>query len=416
MKKDLKVQNPEMLQLKADYLAERSIPDNISEEASENTFVAVASYILMFFYVGTAIGHLPSVVHSKYALGSAGIFVVLAALGSSFGILSYLNQKLTMISVEVVPFLILAIGVDNMFLISRAERTVSEKITDPKIRIALAMREIGPSIFVAAFCEALAFFIGQRTDIPALSSFCMVAGIAVLTDFVYQITIFLPALYFDRIRIQENRCDVFCCVRASKRKPVRQDFIRTLFNNYYVPWVFQKPAKIMAIVTTLGLIVIGCFSAVKITRGLNQNVSLVSHSDIYDYFDTLQAYGDAGPPGYVVFNNVDYQNQTNLEEMELIDAELAALNNTILSPIYSWVTPFKNFLSDGEQKEACGSEAAWKLSFDDQVRAFTQIKVTSECCQKYGICGEQYSLDIVFNDEGKVQTTRFRFMHKPMKT
>jgi Niemann-Pick C1 protein len=63
------------------------------------------------------------------------------------------------------------------------------------------MREIGPSIFVAAFCEALAFFIGQRTDIPALRSFCMVAGIAVLTDFVYQITIFLPALYFDRIRI-----------------------------------------------------------------------------------------------------------------------------------------------------------------------------------------------------------------------
>jgi len=42
--------------------------------------------------------------------------------------------------------------------------------------------------------------------------------------------------------------------------------------------------------------------------------------------------------------------------------------------------------------------------------------VTSECCQKYGICGEQYSLDIVFNDEGKVETTRFRFMHKPMKT
>ena len=51
--------------------------------------------------------------------------------------------------------------------------------------------------------------------------------------------------------------------------------------------------------------------------------------------------------------------------MELIDAELAALNNTILSPIYSWVTPFKNFLSDGEQKEECGTEAAWKLSFDD---------------------------------------------------
>jgi len=102
--------------------------------------------------------------------------------------------------------------------------------------------------------------------------------------------------------------------------------------------------------------------------------------------------------------------------MELIDAELAALNNTILSPIYSWVTPFKNFLTTGTWSAECGTAEAQKLSFDDQVRAFTQIKVASQCCQKYGICGEQYSLDIVFNDQGKVETTRFRFMHKPMKS
>jgi hypothetical protein len=51
--------------------------------------------------------------------------------------------------------------------------------------------------------------------------------------------------------------------------------------------------------------------------------------------------------------------------MELIDAELAALNNTILSPIYSWVTPFKNFLHDGAWADECGTRAAQELSFDD---------------------------------------------------
>jgi hypothetical protein len=45
----------------------------------------------MFFYVGIAIGHLPSKVHSKFSLGFAGICVVVSALGSSFGILSYLD-------------------------------------------------------------------------------------------------------------------------------------------------------------------------------------------------------------------------------------------------------------------------------------------------------------------------------------
>jgi hypothetical protein len=51
--------------------------------------------------------------------------------------------------------------------------------------------------------------------------------------------------------------------------------------------------------------------------------------------------------------------------MELINAELAALNNTIISPIYSWVTPFKNFISDGSWTEACGTDAAAQLSFDE---------------------------------------------------
>ena len=103
-------------------MAERSLVDNIKEETDENTLVAVISYVLMFFYVGCAIGHLPSPVHSKFSLGLAGIFVVLSALGAAIGLTFYANVKLTMISAEVAPFLILAIGVDNMFLISRAER------------------------------------------------------------------------------------------------------------------------------------------------------------------------------------------------------------------------------------------------------------------------------------------------------
>jgi len=89
-----------------------------------------------------------------------------------------------MISAEVAPFLILAIGVDNMFLITRAERLVPEHVHQIEYRAAFALKEIGPSIFVAAFCEALAFFIGASTDIPALQSFCFVAGLAVVTDFL----------------------------------------------------------------------------------------------------------------------------------------------------------------------------------------------------------------------------------------
>ena len=79
------------------------------------------------------------------------------------------------------------------------------------------------------------------------------------------------------------------------------------------------------------------------------------------------------------------------------------------------MTPFNNFVNGGVWSEDCNSDYAKSLPFDDQMRLFVQIKVESQCCQKYGICGEQYSLDIVFDDEGRVETTRFRFQHQPLK-
>jgi len=215
--------------MRVDYLAMRSIPDDLTEETNRNEAVIGLSYVMMFMYVSVAIGFFPSKVHSRFLLGISGIFVVIGALVIAIGINCYMGIALTMISAEVVPFLILAIGVDNMFLISRAEREVPANITDMNLRVAFAMKEIGPSIFTAAFCESLAFFIGMLTDIPALKSFCLVAGIAVLTDFLLQITMFCAAMALDGKRIQQNRWDCCFCIKDSSYKKPRKEWLRSFF-------------------------------------------------------------------------------------------------------------------------------------------------------------------------------------------
>ena len=47
--------------------------------------------------------------------------------------------------------------------------------------------------------------------------------------------------------------------------------------------------------------------------------------------------------------------------------------------------------------------------------AFTSISIDSDCCQIYNICGEHFSKDIIFNEDGKVVTTKFNFLHLAMK-
>jgi len=90
----------------------------------------------------------------------------------------------------------------------------------------------------------------------------------------------------------------------------------------------------------LSMITIAAFSCFKIKLGLNANVSLVEGTDVYEYFNVYFDYASAGPPAYLVFNNINYTIGANLDEMSLMQVELATLNNSVISPVYSWVTSF----------------------------------------------------------------------------
>jgi Niemann-Pick C1 protein len=54
---------------------------------------------------------------TKFILGFAGILMVVFALLIAVGLCSFAGVKGTLIISEVIPFLVLAIGVDNIFIL-----------------------------------------------------------------------------------------------------------------------------------------------------------------------------------------------------------------------------------------------------------------------------------------------------------
>lgn len=56
----------------------------------------------------------------KFSLGLSGVLIVLLSVASSIGLNSYMGFSLTLIILEVVPFLVLAVGTDNIFILVNA--------------------------------------------------------------------------------------------------------------------------------------------------------------------------------------------------------------------------------------------------------------------------------------------------------
>lgn len=73
----------------------------------------------------------PAQVDSKISLGVAGIFIVLSSVASSLGIFCYMGIPLTLIVIEVIPFLVLAVGVDNIFIIVQTLKVLNHFDTCP---------------------------------------------------------------------------------------------------------------------------------------------------------------------------------------------------------------------------------------------------------------------------------------------
>ncbi|KAI8854832.1 RNA polymerase Rpc34 subunit-domain-containing protein [Chytridium lagenaria] len=145
------------------YSTESSVEFEINKESKANFFTIILSYLVMFFYASFALGKFTHasriVIDSRFSLGLIGICIVLSSVSASVGIFSFFGVKVTLIIAEVIPFLVLAVGVDNIFILCHAFDSV-----DPEFpiddRAALALAKVGPSILLAAVSETVAFSMG----------------------------------------------------------------------------------------------------------------------------------------------------------------------------------------------------------------------------------------------------------------
>jgi len=124
-----------------------------------------------------------------------GVVCVGLAYASSFGFCSYIGLEVAGVH-NLLLFLLLGIGVDDMFVItSQIDRLDPAMSVEEKMKKGIS--HAGASITITSLTNCIAFLLGSLTSLPALSSFCVFAGVGVLFDFIAELTIFSGFLVYD---------------------------------------------------------------------------------------------------------------------------------------------------------------------------------------------------------------------------
>nr|XP_020019577.1 Niemann-Pick C1-like protein 1 [Castor canadensis] len=263
------------------FMAERSLEDEINRTTIKDLPVFCVSYVVIFLYISLALGTYSSCdrvsVESKATLGLGGVTVVLGAVIAAMGFFSYLRIPSSLVILQVVPFLVLAVGADNIFIFvleyQRMPRIPGEQ---REAHIGRALGSVAPSMLLCSLSEAICFFLGALTPMPAVRTFALISGLAIILDFLLQMTAFVALLSLDSKRQEAARPDIFCCLKPRKVSPAdpSEGLLLRFFRKLYAPFLLHWVTRPVVLVLFISLFGASLYFMCHIDVGLDQELAL----------------------------------------------------------------------------------------------------------------------------------------------
>lgn len=428
-----------------EYLLNLDLPEGIrisfntemslEKELNRNSDVLIVclSYIVMFLYSSWALKRRGG--GGRWLLGFAGILVVASSVVCSAGLLSSLGVKSTLIIAEVIPFLILAVGIDNIFLITHEYDRISDvdSHVETNKRIVAAIQRISPSVLLSFICQSGCFSIAAFVSMPAVHNFALYSAVAVFFNVLLQLTAYVAFL-----ALYERRY-------AAVSLPSKDEY-DLLGARYFT--LISKKRKILALFASWALISLVFLPEIKL--GLDQTLAVPQDSYLVSYYNDVYRYLKVGPPVFFVVKDLDLsrrENQqkicgkfTSCDELSLANIlEKERDRSTIVDPVSNWFDDYMMFLNPeldqccrykkgtsdvcppyfpSRRCETCFQEGEWDYNmtgFPEGPDFITYLKIwidtPSDPCPLGGKA--PYSSSVTFNDTF-LKASSFRTSHKPL--
>ncbi|KAM4684653.1 patched domain-containing protein 3 [Amazona ochrocephala] len=306
-----------------------------------------------------------SCIRNNVWLACFGVISAGLAVLSSFGLLLFCGVPFV-ITVANAPFLILGVGVDDMFIMIASWEQSLRKKDKPDVNFLLGetYSEAALSVTITTLTDVLAFFIGTWTAFPSVRSFCLYTGTAFVFCYVYTMTFFGAIIVLNHKREQGNRHWLTCvpvgadkdqaeksclynacCVgncSGQSSQPESEHPMSVFFTKYYGPFLTNKwikPLVLLLYGVYLGGSIYGC---TQIREGIDLRNLANDDSYVIPYYDDNDKYFSAYGPRVmaVVTESVDYWNETVRLGIENCTQDLEGISYVDKNFSQSWLRAY----------------------------------------------------------------------------
>ncbi|EDO40632.1 predicted protein, partial [Nematostella vectensis] len=285
--------------------------------------------------------------HSLLARG--GILAVALGILAGFGLAMAVGTPFISLA-GVLPFLILGIGIDDMFIIinemDRQDNSLSVVDT-----IKTVMANSGMTVTMTTVTDLVAFAVSTSTAFPSIRYFCIYASLAVTFSYIMTITLFVAMATFDVRRIKSNRRD-FCPQRLAP--PPKQGHPpwdqpipgkASMVMKKYAQFLMRAPIRVVVVVISIAVLGVGIWGAMNISQRFDRKLLAKDNSYFKEFLTAQEKHFEIKlEVSIIVDKALDYETTLVQKEIQRI-SQISSSNEHYTNKSINWMRSFAEFVN-----------------------------------------------------------------------
>ncbi|CAC5415526.1 unnamed protein product [Mytilus coruscus] len=302
-------------------------------------------------------------VANRYNLGFAGILGTGLAIVGSFGLVSLCGAKFVDI-VGAMPFLILGIGVDDMFILlsGLADTSSKDSVED---RIGQTMRTSGISVTITSVTDVIAFCAGAASVFPSVRNFSWYTGCAILFCYLNYVTYYIGCMTINEKRVSKNihfctcmptktrtdmeaagqsKCKIFCCAGSPhKTRDEIEGPIEKYPKRLVKRIVLFKPTQIIICILFAVYLGFSVWGTTGFQEGLDIRDLVGKDSYYYDFYDTDQnMFSQSLIVSLNIQSDVNYRFESSFNQINSLVTNVQKDSQVFDDFLLSWLHAYRS--------------------------------------------------------------------------